>query len=134
MTCPSDRAELPLEFTVHGAFYGYNQLAKADVWQIAHERKDRDQQNIAWQIRQMGIKPIMDYPVIVTITVHQKDRRRDADNVKSGATKIMLDAMKTAGILKDDCQKYVADVMYGPLLTSTNEPRIDVLVERRSER
>ena len=46
----------------------------------------------------------------------------------------MLDAMKTAGILNDDCQKYVADVMYGPLLTSTNEPRIDVLVERRGEK
>ena len=128
MTSPSSGAIC--EFTVHGSYCGYKQLAKADVWQVAQQRKDRDQQDIVWQIRAAGVQPITDYPVVITVTVYQKDRRKDADNVKAGATKIILDAMKTAGIIKDDCQKYVADVMWGPLQTSINDPRVHVLVER----
>lgn len=47
----------------------------------------------------------------ISMTWHEKTKRRDADNIQS-AQKFILDAMVDGGILKDDSRKYVAQVFH----------------------
>lgn len=54
------------------------------------------------------LKPLKRFkkPVLVHFTWHEKDMRRDADNI-AFAKKFILDAMVKKGILHDDSRKYV---------------------------
>ena len=47
----------------------------------------------------------------ISITWHEKSKRRDVDNIQS-AQKFILDAMVEGGILKDDSRKYVAQIYH----------------------
>lgn len=47
----------------------------------------------------------------ISITWHERTRKRDVDNIQS-AQKFILDAMVEMGILKDDSQKYVAQIYH----------------------
>lgn len=54
------------------------------------------------------VKPT-EYPVELHIEWHEKDRRRDVDNIKSGA-KFLLDAMTGIGLIVDDGRKYISQI------------------------
>ena len=47
--------------------------------------------------------------VTISITWHEKTKKRDVDNIQS-AKKFILDAMVEQGILIDDKRKYVAQI------------------------
>ena len=47
----------------------------------------------------------------LSITWHEKTKRRDVDNIQS-AQKFILDAMVEGGILEDDSRKYVAQIYH----------------------
>lgn len=60
------------------------------------------------------IKPYKDEPIAVVFEWHEKDARRDLDNI-SFAKKFILDGLKKAKIIKDDGQRFVkgiADIFY----------------------
>lgn len=57
-----------------------------------------------------GIKPVRQ-PVIIGLRFLEPDKKRDVDNVYSGA-KFILDGLVRANILPDDSQKWVVDVGY----------------------
>lgn len=48
----------------------------------------------------------IDYPVMIYFEWHEKDRRRDKDNV-AFAKKFILDALQKCGKLKNDSNKFV---------------------------
>lgn len=50
-------------------------------------------------------------PVEVMIRWHEKDKRRDVDNIQSAA-KFILDALQEAGILPTDGRKWVKQVYH----------------------
>lgn len=50
-----------------------------------------------------------EYPVKLRIEWHEKDKRRDVDNIKSAA-KFVLDAMTQSKLIADDSRKYVAQI------------------------
>lgn len=47
----------------------------------------------------------------LSITWHEKTKKRDVDNIQS-AQKFILDAMVEQGILEDDSRKYVAQIYH----------------------
>lgn len=47
----------------------------------------------------------------VSITWHERTKKRDVDNIQS-AQKFILDAMVDGGILEDDSRKYVAQIYH----------------------
>ena len=65
--------------------------------------KRKVEEQIMWQIRKM--KPIT-RPVIIFFHWHEKNRRRDKDNVAAGK-KFILDAMQKAGKLVNDDNRYI---------------------------
>jgi len=61
-----------------------------------------------WWIKKM---PKFEKPIrIHFIWVSTKDDRRDPDNIASGGTKAILDAMQQAGKLKNDNRKYIVSL------------------------
>ena len=50
-------------------------------------------------------------PSAVMLHFQERNRRRDLDNIFSGA-KFILDAMKAEGIIRDDSQRYVRILAY----------------------
>ena len=66
------------------------------------------ERDLLWSIKNSRMKPT-DKPCITHITFHEENRRRDIDNIYS-ANKYILDALRKAGIIKNDSQKYITDV------------------------
>jgi Holliday junction resolvase RusA-like endonuclease len=63
-----------------------------------------------WKYRRQGtLRPIETFPCALKVEWHEKDRRRDVDNIKS-AMKFILDAMVHAGIIKDDGRRYINQI------------------------
>jgi len=60
---------------------------------------------VMWSAKAHRIEPVGRCKV--KIIVYKDNRRSDEDNVRSGASKVILDALKHSGIIKDDSKKYV---------------------------
>lgn len=54
-----------------------------------------------------GIQPV-DPPVRILMEFHERDRRRDPDNVIGGANKVILDALREGNMIADDSQKILS--------------------------
>ena len=74
----------------------------------ANTFKQSVESDLLWAIKNSRMKPT-DKPCIAHITFHEKNKRRDIDNIYS-ANKFILDALRKAGIIKNDNQKYITDV------------------------
>ncbi len=75
--------------------------------------KKQVEEIVAWAIlkgKNSGtLRKVTDYPVELEIEWHEKDRRRDVDNIKSAA-KFLLDAMSSCGVIKDDGRRYISQI------------------------
>lgn len=77
-----------------------------------------------WYIRAAGLKRI-DKPVIIHYSFFEPNRLRDVGNVLAGADKVIEDALVKCGILPDDGQKWVRNIVpwFG---VDKDNPRIEV--------
>lgn len=66
-------------------------------------------------------------PAAVMLHFEERNRRRDLDNIFSGA-KFILDAMKAEGLIKDDSQRYVRILAYS--FDVGDEDEITVTIEQ----
>lgn len=114
-----------LQFTVPGRLPGYNELG-AGHWARRGRIKREAMEAVGWIIKANGIQPITS-KVQVEIRCYEQNRRRDDDNVTSGASKIILDALQNIGILKGDGQKYVRCVKH-PVEVDCENPRIEITI------
>ncbi|MCX7774036.1 MAG: RusA family crossover junction endodeoxyribonuclease [Clostridia bacterium] len=67
-------------------------------------------------------------PVRMTYTWHEKDRRRDKDNVSSMGRKIIQDAMVKAGVLSNDGWAEI-DSFQDNFSVDKRNPRIEITIE-----
>lgn len=74
----------------------------------ANTFKQAVESDLLWSIKNSRMKPT-DKPCVAHITFHEENKRRDIDNIYS-ANKYILDALRKAGIIKNDSQKYITDV------------------------
>lgn len=56
------------------------------------------------------LKPVK-RPCVIYIDFHEKDKRRDVDNIHS-STKFICDAMVKNGILQNDNRRYVKQIYH----------------------
>ena len=116
------------EFVINGRLPSYNDLHNGG-WQKTWAKK-RDAMAVVG-IAALSIKPITD-PVTITIACYEPDKRRDADNVLSGATKVILDALQKYGKLPNDNRHWVT-LKLKPVKTCSSNPRIEVYITDRLE-
>lgn len=91
--------------------------------------KQAVERELGWSIKEAKMKPI-DKPCIVYVVYHEPDRRRDVDNIYS-ANKFILDALRKAGIIKNDSQKYVKDVI--DTYITDGQSQVDIIIEERED-
>lgn len=92
---------------------------------MANYFKQAVERDLVWTIKASPMKPI-DKPCIVYVVYHEPDRRRDVDNIYS-ANKFILDALRKAGIIKNDSQKYVKDVI--DTYITDGQSMVEIIVE-----
>lgn len=115
------------QFTIPGRLPGYNEL-KGRCWQQSMKIKNEAMRTVQIYAAYARIKPVCG-KVSIKITCFEKDHRRDADNVISGAAKVVLDALQGMGILKNDNRRAV-EYLPQPVQTDKKNPRIVVEIER----
>lgn len=75
----------------------------------AYAKLKRDwTQTIAWLAKAARLKSAGS-PVDFEFTWHERDRRRDKDNVAAGGRKLVLDGLVTAGVLGGDGWAHVGE-------------------------
>jgi Holliday junction resolvase RusA-like endonuclease len=116
------------KFTIPGRLPGLNEIITANSrhWAVAYRQKKEAKELV--QLSALGIRPVKGKAVI-TITCYEPNRRRDIDNVRAGACKIILDALQDCEILKGDGQKYIADIIQPAVQVDKQNPRIEVEIQ-----
>lgn len=103
-------------FTIPARLPGLNELIsanRANRYKGAAMKKEVDtliRFSIRSALRRGECYPVT-LPSAVMLHFQERNRRRDLDNIFSGA-KFILDAMKAEGLIKDDSQRYVRILAY----------------------
>lgn len=95
----------------------------------ANNYKQALEDSLIWSIKTSKMRPI-DKPCIVYVTYHEPNSKRDVDNIYS-ANKFILDALRKAGIIKNDSQKYVRDVKDSYIVDG--KAQVDIIIEEIEE-
>lgn len=88
---------------------------------------ERSIEMFIWKYKRKGLlRSPVSYPVEINVEWHEKDKRRDVDNIKS-SMKFILDTLTSTEIIKDDGRKFISQIHD----TIINEPtkRTFVVVE-----
>lgn len=120
-------------FSVKGRLPSLNDYINAcrTHWTRGAALKQETEYLIFWSIKSAQNKgrchPVTK-PVVVFFLWHEHGNRRDADNVYS-AKKYILDAMQTAGIVKNDNRKNVVDCIdMGIVPAEKGQDGVEVLI------
>lgn len=116
---------------IEGRLPGMNELLKAVSrhWAAGYQLKELHMQKIQWACINQHIKPVPAFQKpVITVMCFEPNARRDEDNVKAGACKIVLDALQKAGILQGDGRKYIT-LVQPPVEVDRKNPRIEVSLE-----
>jgi Holliday junction resolvase RusA-like endonuclease len=119
-----------LRFTIPGALPGLNEIVAANrKSRYTGAEQKRDTQAF---IAPFVPRPIatLRSPVVVTIAWHEKDARRDPDNVNAGV-KFVLDTLTALGVLVGDGRKHIAGITHR-VTTDRANPRVEVTIEGAS--
>jgi len=117
-------------FVIRGRLPGLNEIIGASNrhWAQGHKLKRDNMMIVMLDILSAGIKPVGG-KVVITITCFEPNAKRDADNVKAGTCKIILDALQQMGVLQGYGRKYILDVIAPQVEGDKNNPRIVVILE-----
>lgn len=99
-------------------------IAKERIHRLAGAKmKEEQTDRVIWQVKKM---PKFKKPVTFQFTWHEKDRKRDPDNIIF-AKKFILDGLKEAGIIPQDSQKYVMGFRES-IVTNPTAPGVEILI------
>ena len=90
-------------FEIPGRLDGMNEINeenRASRYAGASGKK-RNQRIVEASIMAARLKPF-GKPVSGTVLIVRSDRRHDRDNLEAGAKKVILDALKSCGVIKND--------------------------------
>jgi Holliday junction resolvase RusA-like endonuclease len=115
------------KFTIPGRLPGLNEIISSSSrhWAVAYRQKKEAKTIVQFAAKAAKIRPV-EGKVIITIACYEPNRRRDIDNVRAGACKIILDALQDIKILQGDGQKYIADIIQPAVQVDKVNPRIEV--------
>lgn len=113
---------------IYGRLPGMNELLGADRrhWAAGYKLKREAMDKVMQSALICRIKPVKGKAHIV-IKCYEPNARRDEDNVKFGAFKIILDALQKNGVLINDSRKYITQEA-PPVEIDRADPRIIVTI------
>ena len=110
---------------INGELPDLNRIIEASKqhWAKYHQFKKQYTEFVAL-LAKTQLKPVMVYPVSISIDWHCKNERKDPDNI-AHAKKYILDGLVEAGILKSDSFKCITEFQERFFVDRCN-PRIEV--------
>lgn len=116
--------------TIDGTLPGLNEIIDASRanYRLGNALKQQAQNAVMWHIRQQLRGVRFEKPVILRYRFYEPHRRRDKDNIASGAHKVIQDALVKSGVLKNDGWKYV-EGFEDRFDVDKQRPRIEVTIE-----
>lgn len=121
-----DAPRASVHFVVPGTLPGLNEIIAANRsnrFTGAKQKRQAQARIVPFLPRPKSLR----YPVNVSIVWHEKDKRRDPDNIMAG-TKFILDALVAAGVLSGDSQRYIQSITHS-VRTDRKNPRVEVTIE-----
>jgi Holliday junction resolvase RusA-like endonuclease len=120
-----------VSFSVFGTLPGLNEYVEANRRNRQQgARMKRSAETLIMQyVRVARLEPFVG-PVILSFAWHERDRRRDCDNI-AFAKKFILDALVKTRILTDDGRQYVVGFSDEFHVDPAN-PRVVITIERTS--
>jgi len=119
-------------FTIDGRLPGMNEIIKAargkGGWYASASQKSRWQRYCSNAIVAARV-PVFINPVRITLKWIEPNGRRDIDNVQSGGTKFIFDALVATRRLPDDSRKYVREILNLHPNPDKKNPRVEVTLE-----
>jgi len=114
------------KLTIPGRLPGLNELLGSANrhWAVGNRMKKDAMEKVLWYCKAARL-PTFIGKVSVKIACYEKTKRRDEDNVISGATKVILDALQRGGYLAGDGQKYIR-LIPQPVSLDRRNPRIEI--------
>ncbi len=105
---PRYDAGQPTALVIDGTLPGLNEYIAAERGhRNAGARLKREwTERVAWEAKAQGVASVTG-PVRVVCRWYLANRRRDLDNTRAFATKVLLDGLVVAGVLPDDSQAWV---------------------------
>lgn len=115
---------------INGTLPGLNEIIDASRanYRLGNALKQQAQTAVMWHIKRQlrGVK--FEKPVRIHYTFYEPNRRRDKDNIASGAHKVIQDALVKAGVLQNDGWKHVEGFTDSFGVDKKN-PRVEVIIE-----
>lgn len=103
------RRETMRTLTIEGRLPGLNEILDASRanYRIGNALKQQAQNAVMWHIRRQlrGVK--YSKPVHLSYTFYEPNRKRDKDNIASGAHKVVQDALVKMGVLQGDGWRHI---------------------------
>lgn len=122
-----------IRFVIPGKLGGFNQYV--DACRTNPHAGDKYKKNneiiVVLSIRKQISGLTAKAPVDIKFAWYEKDNRRDPDNISGFGHKVILDALVSCGIIKDDSRKYIASLA-DEFYTDRKNPRIEVTISERA--
>lgn len=117
------------KFAIPGRLPGYNELHR--TWQVSRRIKQDAMDLVMWSAK-TRLRPVKGR-CVVRISCYEPNARRDVDNVTSGASKVILDALQQIGVLAGDGRKYVKQVELPAPEVDRKNPRVEVEIREEDD-
>lgn len=92
---------------IPGRLPGYNELTHGH-WAKCQNIKDDAMELVGWVVKAEKVQPVRG-KALVKITCFEPNKKRDPSNVRSGAEKVVLDALQNQGIIRNDNWRWLED-------------------------
>lgn len=113
-------------FIIPGRLPSLNEQFKVGRWRFTASRKRQASKRMVGDWINAAKVPEFKVPVDITIRWVEKDRRRDYDNISSGA-KVLIDALVITGRIPNDTRRWVYPIVNEFAIDKDN-PRIEVTI------
>jgi Holliday junction resolvase RusA-like endonuclease len=102
-----------MKFDIPGKLPGLNEIIRAAKMGKGNYQPYNTMKHEYGDVITYLAKKLPSYGVVnITIKWYEPDSRRDIDNIAAGGTKLILDSLVAAGVIKDDSQKYVKSISH----------------------
>lgn len=110
----------------------YTAANRTNPYKGGKMKKDAED-TIIWQIRHQLRGIHINCPVLIYYRFYEPNKRRDNDNILSGAAKFIQDSLVKTGVLINDNQPCIPKFYFDTFVDKTN-PRIEVEITELTQR
>ena len=123
-----------MKLTINGRLPGLNEIIDASRAnpRLGNALKQQAQNAVMWHIKTQMRGVTFSRPIRLHYMFYEPNRRRDKDNIASGAHKVIQDALVKMGVIRGDGWSCI-DAFTDDFGVDKQNPRIEVTIEEADD-